>query len=258
MVGGNPFNGNSHYSTEVNEDMLNYFTMENIKRTLHRCEQLGMQSFVVRGDAQMFAMVREYRNEGGTMNWLAQHGPEFSSFEANVHKIKQNGAQLCYHQGTVTDALFKEGNTRQIRENLKIIRDAGFPAVGLATHMPQVVEAADAEGWDVDYYLVCVYNLSRIERVSSFASTRINVDEPFFEEDRALAFAAIQKTKKPCIAFKVLGAMRRCDTQAGVRAALEESYASIKPSDAVLVGMFPKYLDEPAVNVRMVEEILGT
>jgi len=256
MVGGNPFSGNSHYSTELNEEMLNYFTMENIKKTLHRCEQLGMQSFVVRGDAQMYAMVREYRAEGGKMNWLAQHAPEIGNYSAGIHKIKQAGAELVYHQGTVTDALFKEGKYDQIKENLKIIRDAGFPAVGLGTHMPQVLEYADNEGWDVDYYMVCVYNISRIDRVSSYASTSINIDEPFIEEDRAIAFEAIRKTKKPCIAFKVLGAKRRCTTQEDVRTALEESYASIKPCDAVLVGMFPKYIDEPAINIKIVKEIL--
>ena len=257
MIGGNPFSGNSHYSTELNEEMLDYFTMENIKRTLHHCEQLGMRSFVVRGDSQMFAMVREYRKEGGGMNWMAQHAPEFGNYEAGIHKIKQAGAKLVYHQGTVTDALFKDGNYKQIKENLKIIRDAGFPAVGLGTHMPQVLEFADSEGWDVDYYMLSVYNLSRIDRVSSYASTNVNIDEPFFEEDRALAFAAIQKTKKPCIAFKVLGAGRRCRTQADVRKAFEETYASIKPDDAVLVGMFPKYLDQPVINMKIVESILN-
>jgi len=258
MIGGNPFSGNSHYSVELNEEMLNYFTTENIKRTLHRCEQLGMRSFVVRGDAQMFAVVREYRAEGGKMSWLAQHAPEFGNYEAGIHKIKQAGAQLVYHQGTVTDALYKEGNYSQIKENLKIIRDAGFPAVGLATHIPQVIEFADSEGWDIDYYMLSVYNLSRIDRVSSYASTRVNIDEPFFEEDRALAFEAIRKTQKPCIAFKVLGAGRRCETRDDVRAALEESYASIKSCDAVLVGMFPKYLDEPAINIKIVEDILNS
>ena len=94
MVGGNPFSGNSHYSTQLNEEMLNWFTMENIKRTLHRCEQLGMRSFVVRGDSQMFAMVREYRSEGGKMNWLAQHAPEFGNYEAGIHKINRQARSL--------------------------------------------------------------------------------------------------------------------------------------------------------------------
>ncbi|MDR2569330.1 MAG: hypothetical protein LBD23_03400 [Oscillospiraceae bacterium] len=256
-VGGNPFSGNSHYSIELNDEMINYFTMENIKRTLHRCEQLGMRSFVVRGDSQMFAMVREYRSEGGKMRWLAQHAPEFGNYEAGIHKIKQAGAELVYHQGTITDALFKEGNYKQIQENLKVIRDAGFPAVGLGTHMPHVLEFADSNGWDVDFYALSVYNLSRIDRVSSYASTSINIDEPFFYDFRAIAFKAIRETKKPCIAFKVLGAKRRCDSQEDVRAALEESFASIKPIDAVLVGMYPKYQDEPAININMVKDILG-
>jgi hypothetical protein len=144
----------------------------------------------------------------------------------------------------------------ELRERLKIIRDTGLP-VGLCTHMPQVVEFSEEAAWDVDFYVVCAYNLSREERVSSSISGVALFDEPFFEEDRAKAFAAIRSTPKPCVAFKVLGALRRCQTPEDTRAALQEAYASIKPIDAVMVGMFPKYTDQPIINIHWVHEILA-
>jgi hypothetical protein len=240
----------------MNEDMLNYFTMENIKKTLFRCEELGMRSFSVRNDAQMIAMLREYRNEGGKMRWVAQTAPELSPFATYVNECKRHGAAAVYFHGTITDALYKDGKINEIKEKLSVIRQTGLP-VGLCTHMPEVVMQSGAENWDVDFYVVCVYNLSRVERVSSAVTGYPQFDEPFFEEDRAVAFEAIRNTPKPCIAFKVLGSTRRCATQEDVRDALTETYQSIKPNDAVLVGMFPKETDQPLVNIRMVKGILS-
>jgi hypothetical protein len=256
MIGGNPFKGHSHCTAEMNEEMLNYFTMENIKKALFRCEELGMKSFSVRNDAQMIALLREYRNEGGKMKWVAQTAPELAPFPTYVNECKRHGAAAIYLHGTITDALYKEGKTDELRNRLAVIRHTGLP-VGLCTHMPEIVKQSDAEGWDVDFYMVCAYNLSRIDRVSSSVTGYPQFDEPFFEEDRAIAFEAMRGTPKPCIAFKVLGSTRRCASQADVRAALEETYRSIKPIDTVLVGMFPKEMDQPLANIRMVGEILN-
>jgi len=255
ILGGNPFKGHSHCNHEMNEEMLNYFTMENIKKTMFRAQELGLSTFSVRNDAQMLAMLREYRNQGGNMNWVAQTAPELAPFETHVENCKRHGAVAIYLHGTITDALYKEGNIAEIKERLAIIRKTGL-AVGLCTHMPEVVRQSDTEGWDVDFYMVCVYNLSRIERVSSSITGFPQFDEPFFEEDRALAFEAIKNTPKPCIAFKVLGASRRAQTPADVRQAFEETYRSIKPIDTVMVGMFPKDSDQVQENIKIVAEIL--
>jgi len=255
ILGGNPFKGHSHCNNEMNEEMLNYFTMENIKKTMFRCEELGMKTFSVRNDAQMIAMLREYRNQGGKMNWVAQTAPELAPFSTHVQNCKRHGAAAIYLHGTITDALYKDGNINEIKERLAVIRETGL-AVGLCTHMPEVVRQSDAENWDVDFYMVCVYNLSRIERVSSSITGFPQFDEPFYEEDRALAFEAIRNTSKPCIAFKVLGASRRCGTQEEVRAAFEETYGSIKPIDTVMVGMYPQYADQPLLNIEIVADIL--
>jgi len=54
----------------------------------------------------------------------------------------------------------------------------------------------------------------------------------------------------PCFAFKILGAGRHCDSQEAVQAAFNFAFANIKPTDAVVVGMFPKYLDQITLNVQ--------
>ena len=255
IIGGNPFCGNSHHSPEMNQAMFDYYTMENIKRALHRCHELGINAFQVRADNHMFAMMRELRAENNPMRWIAQTASEIY-YEGNVASIARNHPAAIYHHGTMTDIFYKAGQLDTITNNLALIRKTGKP-VGLCTHMPEVVLKSEELKWDVDFYMLAVYNLSRVERVSSFVTGKPNLDEPFYEEDPPLAYEVIRAVKKPFLVFKILGASRRCDSPAAVRGTFAEAFANIKDTDAVVVGMFPKTTDQIFENVQYVREILG-
>jgi hypothetical protein len=255
IIGGNPISGNSHMSVELDEEMESYYTVENIKKTLFRCEESGINTMTLRSDKHIFRLMKEYRNEGGKLQWIAQTVPETAPFESNVRMIMKNDPVAIFHHGTVTDALFKAGEYDELKRRIEILRKTGKPA-GLCTHMPQVIEYAEEHKWNADFYMACVYNLSRVDRVSSAITGVSNTEEPFFEEDRPLMYKMIRSVNKPCLAFKILGAGRRCQSADTVKAAFAEAFANIKPTDAVVVGMFPKYSDQMYDNARTVEEIL--
>jgi len=63
--------------------------------------------------------------------------------------------------------------------------------------------------------------------------------------------------KQPCLGFKILGAGRLCSSQQTVRAAFQFAFANIKPTDGVIVGMFPWCFDEVSANAQFTRE-LGT
>ena len=63
-------------------------------------------------------------------------------------------------------------------------------------------------------------------------------------------------TKRPCLGFKIMAASRNCTTPESTRRALQFGYDNIKPTDAIVVGMFPKHRDQPEENARFVREIL--
>lgn len=256
IIGGNPFSGNSHISPEKDEEMEEYFTVENIKRTLFRCEECGLNTMQMRGDKHIFRIVREYRQEGGKMHWIAQTASEMLSFEGNVRQIIKYGADAIYHHGTLTDALFKAGEYQELKDRLTILRDTGLP-VGLGTHMPEVIEYSEEHGWDIDFYIASVHNLSKVDRVSSAVTGKANQGESFDEEDRELMFRTIRATPKPCFAIKILASGRKCNTSEEVKQAFVEAFTGIKPIDAVIVGMFPKTKDQVYENARLVEEILS-
>jgi hypothetical protein len=258
IIGGNPFSGNSHVNQEYDESMRNYYTTENIKKALRRCVECGINTVQLRADTHVMRILREFRNEGGKLNWIAQTASEVSSFEGNIKAIVKNPeAAAIYHHGSVTDELYKKGKISELKDRFKIMRDSGLP-VGLGTHMPEIIKKCEDEAWDVDFYMACVYNLSRIDRVSSAITGIANSDEPFFDEDIPVMYRLIKEVKKPTLAFKILGATRRCGSDADIKSNFTEAFENIKENDCVIVGVYQKEKDQIEENSRYVREIFRT
>ncbi len=256
IIGGNPFSGNSHISAEKDSEMMDYFTTERIKETLRKCIVNGINTAQLRGDRHVARLWHEFIQEGNQMNWIAQSASEICPYETNISFIKRYGAYATYLHGTLTDNLFKAKEYSEIERRLSVIRKSGM-AVGLGSHMPEVFEYAEAHHWDTDFYMCCVYNLSKIDRVSSAITGVSNSGEPFDEIDRQVMFEFIKSTAKPCLAFKILGAGRRCTDINDIKSAFREAFTSIKPIDAVIVGMFPKEKDQVTENADIVRDLIG-
>jgi hypothetical protein len=55
----------------------------------------------------------------------------------------------------------------------------------------------------------------------------------------------------------LLGAGRNIDSPQVLERAVRFAYANIKPGDAAIVGMCPKFKDEPKENAELVRRILA-
>ncbi len=129
--------------------------------------------------------------------------------------------------------------------------------MGLGTHILEVIEYAEEEGWDVGFYMASLYNISRRRRQSALVNSILGSNwEEFFHEDPPLMCQTIRQTSKTCLAFKILAAGCLCQSQEDVHRALEFAFSNIKPQDAVVVGMFTKYQEQITLNVQHVKEIL--
>ena len=78
----------------------------------------------------------------------------------------------------------------------------------------------------------------------------IPVGEVYLPKDPPRMFKVMQQTKRPCLAFKILAAGRLSDRAEWVERAFRDTYAAIKSSDAVIVGMYDRYTDQPAENAE--------
>jgi len=254
IIGGNPICGVSHFSTQLDEDMKNFFTMAEVKKLLFRCMECGINAMVMRGDRYVQRVIREFRQDGGNLKWITQTAPEISPFESVIGQVVALKTNAIFHQGVATDDLFNKGNQDEIKRRLAYIRSKGVP-VGLCTHMPEVIEYAETHKWDLDFYMACVYNFSVPERMKAAAIT--GNEEPFFTDAAPpIMFQVIRSTKKPCLAFKILAAGRRAKTREEVRAAFDRTFANIKPIDAVVVGMYPKNEDQALLNCQYAKEAI--
>jgi hypothetical protein len=242
ICGTNPFNGGSHLSVFVNHAMKEYYSKQQILKTLNRCQQVGINCWQAGyGNCQLY---QRHVEQGGEMHYLAiGHDP------TQIKDFVAAGTIGLAHHGERTDRAFKAGQLDEIEDYLKRVRDAGL-LVGVSTHMPAVIEEVESRGWDVDYYMACVYERHRsaaeLERLLGQAP--IPVGEVYLPNDPPRMFKVMRQTRRPCLAFKILAAGRLSKKKAWVEKAFCETFKSIKPNDAVIVGIYDRYSDQPAEN----------
>jgi len=78
------------------------------------------------------------------------------------------------------------------------------------------------------------------------------VGEVYLTDDPPRMFKAVRATQRPCLAFKILAAGRLSERREWVERAFRETFQAIKPTDAVIVGMYDKFSDQPAENAAFV------
>jgi hypothetical protein len=256
ICGGNPISGISHFTHEMDWDMLRYYTMPRLQALLDECWQQGINTVQTRGDRFTMRMYLEHRENGGQLQWIAQTASEFADIRGNIAEIGRFGPIAIYHHGTHTDNSWHMGKVDVVADYLKAIHDLGLPA-GIGTHIPQVVEYAEERGWETDFYMCCFYNLARQYKTAPAAERAAYEKEQYPEGDRDAMTAVMRELSKPCLGFKVMAANRKCGSPESVRGAFEYAFANIKPTDGVVVGMFPKYRNQVEENARYVREILG-
>ena len=76
----------------------------------------------------------------------------------------------------------------------------------------------------------------------------------YLQSDPPRMYRVMRQTSKPCFAFKILAAGRIPDR--GVDQAFRTAFESIKPTDGIYVGMFPRVKDEVKENAERVHRIL--
>ena len=243
ICGANCFNAGSHLSVFVNHAMREYYSEAQILRTLQRCQQVGINCW--QAGLSNLDRYRRFTEQGLQMHYISLAAGE----PAHIDRLRRGGCFAIAHHGEVTDQMFKRGRLEAARAYLQRIRDAGL-VVGVSTHIPDVVDAIESAGWDVDFYMTCVYerHRTRAELEALLGQAPIPVGEVYLPQDPPRMYRVMQQTDKPCLAFKILAAGRLSDRRAWVEAAFREAFESIKPTDGIIVGIYDRYSDQAAEN----------
>ena len=137
--------------------------------------------------------------------------------EREIKKCKQNGATFCLPLHSCVEQLLNK-NTQTIDrlpDYLAMIRDAGM-IPGLSAHMPEVVQYADKNEYDVETYIQIFNCMGFLMQVEIESVARI-----------------IHAAKRPVITIKPCAAGRTTPY-----VGLNFSYNAIREQDMVCIGCF--------------------
>ena len=188
-------------------------------------------------------------------NWLCLGKPDWDQHPERIaDAAKRKPIGIAPH-GALAEKLHRQNKLTVLTDILKRIRDQGV-LVGLSGHNPAVIELAEDKGWDVDYYMCCLYYLTRPRaEYSKLLGNDLPLGEIYLPTDPPRMFKVIQSVKKPCLAYKVLAAGRRVNSPAEVRKCFADALANIKPTDAMIVGMYQQFGDQVGDNAKMVRDL---
>lgn len=256
IVGSNPFYGYSHFNSVLDQCMREWYTQDRRIQVLRSAEQAGINTWQVHYNDPTLADWKRYRAEGGTMNVLLLADFDLIKNWKLLPEVAKLGPIGIAHHGNRTDERFRAGQMDVVRDFTKAVHDVGLPA-GVSMHNPKVMAYIEDKGWELEYYMTCLYRVSRTVDETRAEFGEAPLGESFMENDPARMTAMVRTTKKTCFAFKLLGAGRRINSPAQVEAAFRFALKNIKANDAVIVGMFPKFRDEVRENVGLVRAICG-
>jgi hypothetical protein len=259
IVGSNPISGYSYLGHELDQEMKAYFTPERTQAMLQECEQLGINTHQYSMASKATEVYRKLREQGSKLQLIGLH----RDWKEVKPMLAANRPIAVAHHGGVTDKLFREGHSGRVRDFVKAARDEGLLA-GVSSHNPDNIKRIADEGWQVDFFMTCFYFLTREKPPPAGqggappAVLGSTVEKTFYQADPAAMCAVIRQVEQPCLAFKILGAGRLCASQEIVREAFRFAFTHIKPIDAVIVGMYPRRIDQPRSNADYTRELASS
>jgi hypothetical protein len=255
IIGGNPIYGYAHFNKLLAAHQRDWHTPERVVALLKRAEEVGVNTWQNSYHERSLADLDRFRESGGKMHWLCLGKPDWDQFPDRIEDAAKRKPIGIAPHGALGEKLHRQNKLKELTDLLKRIRQTGV-LVGLSAHNPALIELAEEKGWDVDYYMCCLYYLTRPEEeYKKILGPDLPLGEKYLPSDPPRMFKVIKSVKKPCLIYKVLAAGRRIGSPAEVRRCFETALTSCKPGDALIVGMYNQFGDQTAENATMVREI---
>jgi hypothetical protein len=222
---------------------------------LRRCEQVGINTWQNSYAERTLQDFDLYRKQGGRMNWLCLGKGDWDQHPEHIDDAARRKPIGIAPHGAHAERLHRENRLDDLQRLLARIRKQGV-LVGLSAHNPELIQLAEDRKWDIDYYMCCLYYLTRPRaEYQRILGKDLPLGEIYLPTDPPRMFRVIQATRKPCLVYKVLAAGRRINTAAEVRQCLATALANIKPTDAMIVGMYQQQSDQVGENAAIVREL---
>jgi hypothetical protein len=257
IAGANPIYGYSHFNRLLDRLRSEYPTPERVHDFLRNLERAGYNTWQASWSERLENDWLRYKDQGGKLQLLLLSRPAFNDEPHMLRRaMKLKPLGIAQH-GSRTNQYWEKGELDRSLDYLRRIRDTGA-MVGLSCHNPKEVEYAEERGWPVDYYMTCLYYMNRSREALAKLLGEAPFGEIYLPSDPPKMMAVIRRVPKPCLAYKALAAGRTIGGPEQIREKLAAALTGIKPTDAVIVGMYQRFSDQIGQNAQMAREILGS
>ena len=253
IVGANPIYGHSHFNNQYSTVMTEFHTPERVMELLQHCQRSGINTWQNSFSERTISDVERFRSEGGRLQWLLLGKPDWDQEPGIIDRVARHRPIGIAPHGALAERLHRQGKTKVLLDLLKRIRQTGA-LVGLSTHNPALMELSEEKGWDVDYYMACLYYLTRPKEEFEKMLGEPPLGEIYLLSDREKMLKTVRAASKPCLIYKLLAAGRMVGSPRSVRDAFQHVLGKIKPTDAVIIGMWLRFGDQVAQNAALVRE----
>jgi hypothetical protein len=254
VLGGNPIYGYSHFNRLYDQHLSGYHSPQRVMELLRACVAAGINTWQNSYSQRTVDDVLRGRDEGIPFHWLLLGKPDWVEQPDHIDEAAAHKPIGIAPHGSSAERLHRAGKLPVLRDMLKRIRQTGV-LVGLSAHNPELITISEEEQWDVDYYMCCLYYLTRPADEVKQMLGETPMGEIYLPSDRDRMLKAVASARKPCLVYKVLAAGRANLSEAGVRQAMKYALDRMKPSDGMIVGMFQEFGDQVGMNASLVREL---
>jgi len=269
IVGSNPMFGYSHVNRQYDQHMREWYTDERIVGVLQDCEKAGINTWQASFNWDMKRIFPKLRGAGCNIQFIClvaswhfdeKMGRTPQEVLDGTIKCAQAAMEfkpigLAFHGGA-TDILFRAGKIDMLKTYVDKVQEMGA-AAGISTHNPKILTTLHQKGFGNDFYMAGLHYLSRHPEDWMAEIGTVPVDEGWIASDPPKMAAAVRQVDKPTLVYKVLSAGRKCASEDQKRKAIAWAYQNIKPIDATIIGIYPRYSNQVAETTQMVREALS-
>ena len=269
IVGSNPIYGYSHFNRQYDQHMREWFTDERIVKLLLDCEQAGINAWQASFNYNLKRQLPKIRGAGCKIQFIClaaswhydeKMGRTPEEVLDGTIKCAQAAAEfkpigIAFHGGA-TDILFRAGKIDLLKTYVDKVHDMGI-AAGISMHNPKILETLHEKKFGNDFYMAGLHYLTRHPEDWMKEIGTVPLDEGWIASDPPKMAAAVRKVDKPTLVYKVLAAGRKCGSEEEKRKAIEWAYKNIKPIDATIIGLYPRYSDQVTETTKMLREVLA-
>ncbi len=202
FAGGNLISGFAHSRDLIYVSSLlrNYFTDEKVIETFEICEEMGINSAILRLDDHCIRIIDKYwNNRGGKLQWIAQVKMKTDDATSEAKRAIDSGAIGVYVHGGVADKFVEGGRVDLLGKAVDFIKKNGAIA-GVGAHSVEVPMACEKAGIGVDFYMKTLHSHNY------WSANRQPENDNIWSKTPEKTIEFMKNVKKPWIAYKVMAA----------------------------------------------------